>query len=643
MSSTIGGVRIVDMPDLGAFSDTSSLVGERAGSGRFGASGLNSYLSGRFLALSGGTLTGPLTLAADPATELGASTKQYADAGDLTRVAKAGDTMTGLLLLSGNPTAALGAATKQYVDTRPYAALVADIGSLRALTSVSSTAVWVAGYHANADGGEGMFQYNASDTTTADNGGTVIVDAGGHRWVRQGVQGEVTVLQFGAVPDGSGDQTGSIQAAINWVAGDGGGVVRVPPGSYRLTGTLAISTSKVRLVGDSMYGCVFTFDNVAGADCIRVGFQATAVSDVVVSSLTLQGGVGKTGGSGVNASRIAYCQFNNLNVQSVPNGISVAILNNVWIDTCQVVCSTAGFACINWTSPANATDRSDVLTITDTVVNAQGNGQIGLHIDGNCQTLRVNRLGIVHCNYGLQVENSAASNTYYPQFIYCDDMEIDAVDHIGMHLKAGRQMHFVNTTVFNAGGGANTAALYIGSDGGHSVTNYITFTNCAFAGANQQGVLCYAREVDFVNCYIGDNSVAGSNLYDGVSLGDEGTGAGPAGSIGFVGGSIGAVFGDLTNQRYGISVATGCTGITVVGVDFTSCVTAAISDGSGGFGNVSWQGCLGINRSPLPDRLQQVAADPSGANLIEGMVWENVTTFALKVCLNGAVKTVTVT
>ena len=44
MSSTIGGVRIVDMPDLGAVNDASSLVGERAGSGRFGALALRNYI-----------------------------------------------------------------------------------------------------------------------------------------------------------------------------------------------------------------------------------------------------------------------------------------------------------------------------------------------------------------------------------------------------------------------------------------------------------------------------------------------------------------------------------------------------------------------------------------------------------------------
>jgi hypothetical protein len=68
------------------------------------------------LPLAGGTMTGFLTLNADPTAPLGAATKQYVDVGDATRVPLAGGTMTGFLTLNANPTAALGAATKQYVD-----------------------------------------------------------------------------------------------------------------------------------------------------------------------------------------------------------------------------------------------------------------------------------------------------------------------------------------------------------------------------------------------------------------------------------------------------------------------------------------------------------------------------------------------
>ena len=49
MSGTMPGVRIIDMPDLGAFDGNSSVVGEKAGSGRFAASAFASYIAGASL------------------------------------------------------------------------------------------------------------------------------------------------------------------------------------------------------------------------------------------------------------------------------------------------------------------------------------------------------------------------------------------------------------------------------------------------------------------------------------------------------------------------------------------------------------------------------------------------------------------
>lgn len=72
------------------------------------------------LNLTGGTLTGFLTLNANPTTNLQAAPKQYVDTSITTNnnlvVLKAGSTMTGYLNLNADPVTNLQAATKQYVD-----------------------------------------------------------------------------------------------------------------------------------------------------------------------------------------------------------------------------------------------------------------------------------------------------------------------------------------------------------------------------------------------------------------------------------------------------------------------------------------------------------------------------------------------
>lgn len=75
----------------------------------------------------------------------------------------------------------------------------------------------------------GMFVRDDADTTSADNGGTVIVTAGGKRFKRV-FDGAVDVRWFGAKGDGVADDTLAIRAACatgKWVF--------VPSGTYRVT------------------------------------------------------------------------------------------------------------------------------------------------------------------------------------------------------------------------------------------------------------------------------------------------------------------------------------------------------------------------------------------------------------------------
>jgi hypothetical protein len=101
------------------------------------------------LPLSGGTLTGPLILAADPTNVRGAATKQYVDArvGGVGFLPTTGGTLTGFLTLNANPTTNLHAATKQYADGKLALTGGALTGALTTNNSINA-----AGYIA-AQGG----------------------------------------------------------------------------------------------------------------------------------------------------------------------------------------------------------------------------------------------------------------------------------------------------------------------------------------------------------------------------------------------------------------------------------------------------------------------------------------------------------
>ncbi len=101
-------------------------------------------LSGSYLPLSGGTVTGPLTLPGDPAAAAQAATKHYVDtavgginANAVGAVPLAGGSMTGPLILNSDPAQAAQAATKSYVDAQvknaggagPDAATIASVNA----------------------------------------------------------------------------------------------------------------------------------------------------------------------------------------------------------------------------------------------------------------------------------------------------------------------------------------------------------------------------------------------------------------------------------------------------------------------------------------------------------------------------------
>ncbi len=87
-------------------------------------------LTGNMLPLSGGTMTGSLTLAAAPAVSAQAANKAYVDQQISTALPLAGGSMSGLLTLSALPQHPLDAATKGYADSVAAAMLPVSGGSL---------------------------------------------------------------------------------------------------------------------------------------------------------------------------------------------------------------------------------------------------------------------------------------------------------------------------------------------------------------------------------------------------------------------------------------------------------------------------------------------------------------------------------
>jgi hypothetical protein len=108
--------------------------------------------------------------------------------------------------------------------------VVDSIDGLRALSKTTYTRAFVTGYYGTHDGGGGAYQFDPSDTSSVDNGGTIIVAADGGRWKMQ-VMGVLSIKQFGAPCDGTNSDYQYIANHLAWLSSIGGGTALVPDGA----------------------------------------------------------------------------------------------------------------------------------------------------------------------------------------------------------------------------------------------------------------------------------------------------------------------------------------------------------------------------------------------------------------------------
>lgn len=134
-----------------------------------------------------------------------------------------------------------------------------------------------AGRTVETDKGGGQFYYNASDSSSADNGGTIRVDNAGRRWYFIGIPG---AKLFGAKGDGVADDTTALQALLNAVLTsttvNGSTIfceVDIEPGTYNITGALSIPDDAwlYRVSGN---GCSLV-QQTDNAPCLSVAIAAS--------------------------------------------------------------------------------------------------------------------------------------------------------------------------------------------------------------------------------------------------------------------------------------------------------------------------------------------------------------------------------
>lgn len=215
---------------------------------------------------------------------------------------------------------------------------VDSIAALRALSSSRNQRATVLGYYGKGDGGGGVYYADLTDTTTADNGGTVIEADDGTRWKLATVD-VVDIRQYGARSGSAISSSPQIQKAF-----DDGGTKSAADGVYLLGSTVSYDHSaadfphtgdpskRLTFLGNSMGNTIFEV-----ATGLAIGFQLRGG----ISSGS-QGGwgysrfgnlsiIGKARsaipvlrvGTGIDHKSLGYDHLSNISVQHMNEGFSI--------------------------------------------------------------------------------------------------------------------------------------------------------------------------------------------------------------------------------------------------------------------------------------------------------------------------------
>lgn len=156
---------------------------------------------------------------------------------------------------------------KELLTTGRPEIIVNSVAALRLVDSTKNTSAMTLGYYAAGDQGHADYWMDASDTTSPDNGGTVIVAVDGARWKIVNFH-LMNSYNWGAKGDQVTDDTARIQAYINWCSSFSEWKPMVIAGNCLITSSLIVNrlvdstTNEWRVIGANNTAGLYVDSNI---------------------------------------------------------------------------------------------------------------------------------------------------------------------------------------------------------------------------------------------------------------------------------------------------------------------------------------------------------------------------------------------
>lgn len=392
----------------------------------------------------------------------------------------------------------------------------------------------------------------------------------------------VSVKEFGAAGDGVADDTSAFQSAINT-----GASVRIPRGTYRITGTgVAISQKTGQQIrGEGVWltnikwegttGNCFTFQSCSHCALrdIRIEQVGTPSSGYAVAFIkTASGGCFR-------------CYADGVRIDGTYGGIDVYRSTETRIRDLDMR-DIKGPIGIHYHGSGTGADSCYRLIIEDIACdNPSGNTSTSwVVMDSYAYSLVVDKAALLTAGRGIHMADGLNTGSSYPIWMFVWDAECDHNNYEGILLDRGEGV-YINGS-------------WIGSTlTGNGITILSSFRGEVFIGGGtriyanaQHGIVVSAGPVDVqINgALVGDNGTSQANTYHGITIGQNASGFS---IIGCRAGNMIGVSGN--NQAYGIFVSSGTSNNYIVhGNNCTGNMTGGLIDGGSG-SNKSLVGNIG--------------------------------------------------
>lgn len=382
---------------------------------------------------------------------------------------------------------------------------------------------------------------------------------------------EFGVKAFGAKGDGVSDDTDAIQSAVNAAQEHGGGIVALPPGRYKTTATLRVSTSEVGLVGaggSSVLVPVGNFDTFSfQSRTPATELYRNRLSDMVIEES------GKTGGRLLVGEYLA--QFISERLVGVDgwSGMSFNNFNTLSLVHLRLTGYRGGVGAhyLRLTGGVGGKGRSDAAFLMRCVFGGPTSpGMRGLDIDGFVHTVNGWACHFVTLGGEAMHTRNTVGAPNIPSFITMDNFEADFPELEGVRLDVGERIFFNNMQIH---GSKSRSGVHIAAG-----VRSCSFTGGFVSGCRQAGIVIGGLDVvvSGVNVIFNSSNEFGGKLgeHPGIHIGAPSRGT-------VVNGCRSGYARHPDYQRHGCHIEAGADDFVVVGNNFRNNANAGVSNDAG--------------------------------------------------------------